>query len=393
MKRLLTYLLLVILPMGSFILCFDREAVQPEESQVPRELVLRVSPHIASRLYPVTRTEYRGEEMDALFRQLLHYGDHFCRKMYDMPPADNSRLERFIDDKYRDEFRRFWKKGAIHSLIAGCWNFFMMNDSRPDIDFRLVKRFYPEKKTDCYGVGLLQPYIMHNTLSCTTLTMVDIDWRILDAHRQLVRLFRRGALDSKDHINRILAGVRLGWSAYTDPLVPSFPGALSHICQPYQFAMCEEQLRLFQKNIVPLEGLEFQIAALHDGILRKSHGDAMPVVFLSNALEDIYTTEEQFKKFMDSISAVLKPGEFAVLVYHVGGRPQFGIYELHKAGNSWFVRTRCRDTYLSHTVNGNEPEENTTHFEEFSVNMDPVPSCYLMAMGQVVSNPRNAVNK
>lgn len=130
----------------------------------------------------------------------------------------------------------------------------------------------------------------------------------------------------------------------------------------------------FQKNISLLKKVRFHLAALHDVEFPKSEEGVMKIIFVSNALEDIYTSKEQFDLFLKQIEKSMAPGEKTAIVYHAGGKKEFGLYTLTRNNRGGTIRTLCRDPYPN-TVLGKKVLFYTTYFEDISVNKE-YPRCH-----------------
>lgn len=304
------------------------------------------------------------------FAAVRQESDRFCEMVWGKTRFDRSRSVGFVSAAAyeRGPFRTM--DHPLPKLIAGCWNFFQMNDTRPDLDMRLVRSLYPSEKKDCFSVGLVQPYLMHSILDCQSLTMIDIDWRILDAHRQITGLLAGGEMRSEETTRRALQGLQLGWSARFDgrPMEAVSPASLEALCFASDRSMCLEALLGVQRTFSHLRRIRLEISALHDGDYSR-WGDGLAVIFLSNAIEDLYTSRQQFDRMLQRVQESLQPGQKAVFVHHAAGRSQFGLYEMQRTEAGSEIRTICRDIYLSSPVGKVYPY--VTHFERVSVTRQP----------------------
>jgi len=267
--------------------------------------------------------------------------------------------------------------GFVTSLVAGCFNFFQMNDMRPDLDFHLVQRLYPEARKECFSVGFMQPYWMHTVLGCERLSLVDLDWRIHDGHQQLLSRFREGRLAEGPGFDAALAEVKLGWTARFDgqPPLPETSASAERLCLSAAVPACRGVLQHFQAKAASVKSVELQVSALHDATYAFLPG-VLPVMFFSNALESIYTTRPQFDVLVEKVSRGLPRGGKAVMVYHAAGRQQFGVYELEAKGDGAYrLTTRCKDDYLSSPIKGLKVIPYTTWFEEVTESRPPFTPC------------------
>ena len=339
-------------------------------------------------------------EIDAIFRSLARQSDAYCNALFTQNKFDAAQLELIAPDR-RALFIQNRHPDSLYSLLAGCRNFFEMNDVAPNRDFALVRALYPEAGFDCYSVGLLQPYIMHATLGCRRLTMIDINWRILDFHRTLIRLTRAGAFPDASSVDDQLRGVELKFLALQNDPLRARPAKVQNLCRPLQHEYCAQILPDFQKVFTtrPPIAIELNLSTLHSGSYAPTNGAdqdddwftetkaehangnaARPIVrviYLSNAIEESYTSRAEFVQLLENLqrSALAQDQsqeQIDVLIHHVGGWKLFGIYELQHAARQpetrdaapATLRTVCKDSYLSNSRgDGSGPVEYTTHFE------------------------------
>lgn len=304
------------------------------------------------------------------FASLRQESDRFCEMVWGKTRFDRSRSGGLLSATAFDKGPFRTMDHPLPKLMAGCWNFFQMNDTRPDLDMRLVKSLYPSEKKDCFSVGLVQPYLMHSILDCRSLNMIDIDWRILDAHRQITNLFSSGSMSSDPAARQALQGLQLGWSARFDgrPMQSVSPSSLENLCFASDRQMCLEAFLSVQRTYSHIKDIRLEISALHDGEYSQSR-DGLVVIFLSNAIEDLYTSREQFQQMLQRVQESLAPGQKAVFIHHAAGRSQFGLYEMQRTDAGSEIRTLCRDTYLSSPVGKVYPY--VTHFEKVSMTRQP----------------------
>jgi len=265
----------------------------------------------------------------------------------------------------------------VNQIVAGCFNFFQMNDVRPDLDFQFAQRLYPEARKECFSVGFMQPYWMHTVLGCERLSLVDLDWRIHDGHQQLLSRFREGRLAEGPGFDAALAEVKLGWTARFDgqPPLPETSASAERLCLSAAVPACRGVLQHFQAKAASVKSVELQVSALHDATYAFLPG-VLPVMFFSNALESIYTTRPQFDVLVEKVSRGLPRGGKAVMVYHAAGRQQFGVYELEAKGDGAYrLTTRCKDDYLSSPIKGLKVIPYTTWFEEVTESRPPFTPC------------------
>jgi hypothetical protein len=314
-------------------------------------LDLRVAPELRTSFLLLPDERVPEEGLEALFTSLRSKGDPFCSMLHKHTPRKDDVATAFVDAAE-------WKRqkdtctGCRFQVKAGCWNFFEMNDQHPEDDFELVKALFPGLQYDCYAVGMVQPYMMHNVLGCSSLSVVDFDWRIHDAHHQLLRKYRAGAVVDAAGLDAALAGVTIGWVAQTGRLKASHPASLATFCEENQLVGCRDHLLRFQQTSKTLKTVRLDLSALHEARFGQP-GDATSskVIFLSNAIEDIYTKKPEFERMMASLHATLAVGQKAYLIHHVGAHRAFGLYVAEGGEKAVKVTTVCRDPYSSTATN------------------------------------------
>lgn len=343
-------------------------------------------------------------EIDAIFQTLERQSDAYCNALFTQNKFQDRDLE-LISGIRRSQYVRHRHPDSLYSLRAGCRNFYEMNDFRPDRDFALVRAAYPGARFDCYSVGLLQPYIMQQILGCRRLTFIDINWRILNFHREIMQRTRSGAFTRPESVDHDLKGIELKFPALHTQPTRIRPAAVNHLCRPIQHKFCRKVLPDFQSEFqrLPPARLRFNLSTLHEGSYL-SHASlatddnendsaggegagARPVVrviYLSNAIEESYTSRSEFLQLLRNLSdrANAASGDEEVtdvLIHHVGGWKLFGVYELrHYPGRETQLRTVCKDAYLSMSRgSGDGAVEYTTHFEAISKDrqVTHVPTC------------------
>ncbi|MCR9144297.1 MAG: hypothetical protein NXI24_18770 [bacterium] len=327
----------------------------------------------------------KPEEIEASFRTLEQQSDAYCTALFSGRSFSQADLVLLAADR-RESYTRNRHPDSLYSLRAGCRNFFEMNDFRPDRDFALVRALYPTARFDCYSVGLLQPYLMHSMLGCDRLTFIDINWRILSMHRDLLARVRAGAFASDANVNRDLAGLLLKFPALQVRPTQPRPAAIEHLCRSIQHSFCRRILPEFRAAFFkqPPANLRLNLSTLHDGAYAAhsptaDDGRSVRVIYLSNAIEESYTSRSEFETLLRNLSesAAPRPERPAVdlLIHHVGGWKLFGLYELRHSfaddsstsDKRMELRTLCKDRYLSKSRSrpgDSGAVEYTTYFEQ-----------------------------
>ncbi len=320
------------------------------------------------------KSTYGQNELSTLFESMNADGNAYCAMAAGKQRYKTSLAARFIIKERLKRYRRGCRM-CINSMTAGCWNFFKMNDRHPEKDFLLVHKLFQQKAYSCYSVGFLQPYIMHNFMNCQRLTMLDIDWRILHGHYQFVNLFKQNQFTADAVLDTNLKKLKLGWVAHHERYYrANNPANMQILCKPRQRKFCRKHILNFQKNLSSVKRFKLNLAGLHDGDYREEGTSLMRVIYLSNAIEHIYTSKKQFNKLIKNLNYSLKPGENAVLIHHVGGRAQFGLYIFERLLSDYRVRTICKDLY-ENTAIGSKTRYYNSYFEKISASKRNIPRC------------------
>lgn len=351
--------------------CQGSPATTPKKEGEP-VLKFIVSSSIQSYLPDLNPQRMNASPVEA-FEYMRSRSDAFCEQVWKGRRPTPDLVPGFVTPAAFEKEGPFANlESPVPKLMAGCWNFFKMNDTRPDLDFAPVMALFPKEKKECFSVGLIQPYLMHSLLDCKTLTMLDIDWRIIDAHRQILALYVAEAMKDEASLTASVTTLNLGWSARFDgrPMEKRLTASLDALCFAGEKSRCVQTLLTFQKKYSALESVRLQISSLHEADYSIA-ADSMGVVFLSNAIEDLYTPPEQFALMMENIQKTMRQGQRMLFVHHAAGRAQFGLYVVEKA-DQLKVTTLCKDNYLSSPVGTVYPYR--THFDRISETKAP-PLC------------------
>jgi hypothetical protein len=358
--------------------CSEQQKTQNKKKEfVP--ITLKFSSDHQSYFQDVNKSTYLGTEIKDIFGKLADKSDTVCEMVWGQRKMNQEVLYEFISQtSFSKEPFKTWSH-PLPKLIAGCWNFIKLNDTRPDLDFHLVNFFYPEEEKECFSVGFLQPYWMHTVLNCKKLTMLDIDWKIHDAHNQLINFFNLKKMSTETSIIESISNLNLGWIARFDnkQMVKKESTTFDTLCYSKFKKNCMKFLLQFQEDYINLTEIEFQISSLHTANYKFLPG-TVPVLFFSNAIENLYTSRTQFDQIITSVSEGLGDGRRAIFIHHAAGQSQFGIYELLVNGNGFQLKTVCKDAYISSPVGETHPYD--THFDKISVSKGSITNC----SGQVV---------
>jgi hypothetical protein len=353
--------------------CSEQQKIQEKKKEtVP--ITLKFSSDHQSYFQDVNKSTYLGTEIKDIFGKLGEKSDTVCEMVWGQKKMNQEVLNEFISQiSFTKEPFKTWSH-PLPKLIAGCWNFIKLNDTRPDLDFHLVNFFYPEEEKECFSVGFLQPYWMHTILKCKRLTMLDIDWKIHDAHYQFLNFFNQKKMSTEASITESISNLNLGWIARFDnkQMVKKESTTFDTVCYSKFKKNCMKFILKFQEDYINLTEIEFQVSALHTASYKFLPG-TVPVLFFSNAIENLYTSKSQFDQIITGVSEGLGDGRRAIFIHHAAGQAQFGIYELLVNGNGSQLKTVCRDNYISSPVGETHPYD--THFDKISVSKGFISNC------------------
>lgn len=362
--------------LGLLLNSFCKESTIKKENEEKKQsvpILLKFSRPHQTYFQDVDRPNYYANDVYFLLDALRPKSDKVCELLWSGKTMSPDVVHSFLrPDIFTREPFKSWSH-PIPKLIAGCWNFIKLNDTRPDLDFQLVKHYFPDKKKECFSVGLMQPYWMHAILDCEKLTFVDIDWRIHDTHSQILRLFRGKEMNSEPQIRESITNLNVGWVARFDgkPMVRQEKVTLDTLCFPKFQKYCLGYMQEFQKKHGNLLSVDMQVSSLHDAEYAFLP-DTIPVLFLSNAIESLYTSRAQFQQILDGVAGGLGSGRQAIFIHHAAGQSEFGIYEMKTLEKEFEIHTLCKDKYDSSPVGETHVYE--THFEKVTRTKSP-PTC------------------
>ena len=304
--------------------------------------VLRITPEHQSYLRDISSDAYKNSSIGELFTVLETHGDEICNMIFENTEFNEEIARNFSTTlNFRKPAKQKWYNNVLPSLIAGCFNFFKMNDRGVDGIFRLLETMYPGLK-DCYTVGFAQYYMMYQEMQCDRLVAIDADWRILKAHYDFHEVVRNKAADA-DTIS-LLRGIELGWIAHFDVQPPRREAVQNEVtfCMATERDRCLRSFEYFT-GLPAIRRTELQLGFIHDARLEPRNAD-LSVVFMSNALDWEYTNREQFEKLYLSMHDNLPRGKKVAIVYQSGDSEDIAVYEMIKADNDELhISIRCRD--------------------------------------------------
>lgn len=210
---------------------------------------------------------------------------------------------------------------VVSALMNGCLNFYMMNDIDAVKSFEYIGKISQGKK-DCYTVGFSQLYLMNENAKCTSLSVIDIDWRILYAHYQMMLYSKKGF--------QVFNEMDLGKEKPT----------IHQFCESRDMPSCKKSFKYFFENYKSLESVNLQLGFLHELKFRNTGNDI--VLYVSNAIDPEYTTKKQFDILIENVFNAIKD-QNAYIIYHTGGATEYAIYKLSIYNESKRIVTVCRD--------------------------------------------------
>lgn len=341
---------------------------------------LEVSKELQNLFLPITKNKYNENEIEPMMRQMITAGNRYCRQRWGQIPVNKSITDEFLTVEGKNTLNKGCNR-CFESLVAGCNNYFQMNDRRPDKDLLLVRRMFPADGYDCYSVGFIQPYMMHNILQCRNLTMLDIDWRIHDGHHQLLKAFQKYEISDANSLDQMLNRINLAWIARLGRGITSADmssntkASLELICGANSALHCRYHLLRFARSKSFIRSVHLSISALHSTPFEPKAADNMKIIFLSNAIEDVYTSRDQFNSMLKNLNSALLPGQKAVLIHHVSINENFGLYEFTASRQAGEIKTICKDIYHNSFFH-RKSKYYQTYFDEVTISTENIPTCH-----------------
>jgi hypothetical protein len=302
---------------------------------------LRVTPEHRNFLNEIGSRSYSNNSINRLFMRLDEKGNKICDMIFQYAEYDEALAKEFSSTlDFHKKKNQMWYNNILPSLIAGCANFYKMNDRGVHNVFRILETLYPEDK-DCFTVGFTQYYMMLQEMRCGRVVSADADWRILKAHYDFQELVRSKAPDA-DALS-LLKSIPLHWVAHFDfiPQLEEEIGAHT-FCTPTERKNCMRSFEHFI-SLPEIKRTELMLGFIHDSQFTPKDKN-VSVIFMSNALDWEYTTIEQFDKLHASTREYLAVGQKIAIVYQAGDSEDIVVYELAKTDSDELnISIRCRD--------------------------------------------------
>jgi len=305
--------------------------------------VLKVTPEHQAFLNHVGSSSYSNSSIRRLFARLDEEGTKICDMIFQYSEYDENIATSFSSKlDFRKKKGQMWYSNILPSLIAGCANFYKMNDRGVHNVFRILEGLYPEDK-DCFTVGFTQYYMMLQEMRCGRVVSVDADWRILKAHFDFHELVRNKAPEA-DAVS-LLQAMQPNWVAHFDYIPQRTEETIdeSTFCNPTERKHCLRSFEHFS-SLPEIKRTELMLGFIHDSSFTPEGTSTVSVLFTSNALDWEYTTLEQFDKLHSSARAYLPVGKKLAIVYQAGDSEDIVVYELAKTEpDELNISIRCRD--------------------------------------------------
>lgn len=336
-------------------------ACQPQKKE-KQTLNLVVSDKLRE-IFPQLKPVYAQEEIPGILKKMTEDAEPACRGLHNQLPGRFEAFKKLSPELWTKKYNAY-----LSEIIAGCYNFFTMNDLSVKRAFTMVREFYPGVEKDCYSVGFAQLYFMETLIGCRKWTAIDIDWRILDLHHQVLsRYFKHEPLKFNELVLR--------WSANfadEEKIRPREEGiTVDSFCYWPTRPDCRKAFERFPRFFPAIRAVELQLAFLHDISIQPL--SPVSVVHVSNATDPGYTSKVQFEQLLNSLVPATAKNHKAVVVYHSGGSYQFAIYEVSRAeGASPAVTTKCRDNFAWSKYYKDRPGvKYRTYFDNVSLEKNP----------------------
>lgn len=368
MKTILA-IITVCIAWGCFIIWFllneHKWQPQPEPERIERyepvEPIMEASREMQNIFPNLKDKKLKGQELSDEFERMNWLGNHVCNILHNREPNIEERKKAFSPTLYSGPSNHM-----IKLLISGCHNFFRMNDVYITEMTDKINDLYGREEKACYSVGFTQIYIFATQLYCKEITAIDLDWRILWGHFQVMRML--------SHQKTIeFSKLQIGWSAdHAGQIKEVEPNvSVNTFCYTTDTVKCQAAFNGFHDSGV--EKMNLQLAYLHQ--IKLNPTPHMGFIYTSNAIDPGYTSQKEFDKFIERVRTQMSYLQKVVVAYHSGGNKQFGIYELKRIQPDHIsINTICRDDYTWSSSYSTRGTKYTTYLDKISSTPE-APEC------------------
>ena len=140
MKKFILLIIITISPL--FYLLYCNQSKSGDSFNANPKVVLNISGEHQELFTLINKKTYLDKEIQALFLKMNKHGNELCKMIYRLIKFNPKITGNFINPRKIQTFKRKVYKSSFQSLVAGCWNFFVLNDAWTNRDFRLVKKLY-----------------------------------------------------------------------------------------------------------------------------------------------------------------------------------------------------------------------------------------------------------
>lgn len=340
---------------------FPNQVEAPVKESLPKVTLLlsgemqQIFPHLADK-------QYSGEILKSAFHRMNSESNKICNMLTGRYPTDEVFKSAFSPTLFSGRYSKH-----LTGLIAGCHNYFKMNDVELHKVITKIASVYPLTEKVCYSVGFSQVYLLAAGIRCQKITAIDIDWRILWAHFQVMEsLLIKGRIDFEL--------LHIGWSAdfagQVKELEPRI--GVNTFCYALDAPACTSAFKAFPT--LGVKQINLQLGHLHQVAI--SPTTAMVVLYVSNALDPDYTKPDQFEMLLENIRKSISYYQKILIVYHSGGNNQFSMYEaaIYHPEAHLQVTTVCRDNLTWSSAYPTRGQPYQTYLDKISISVE-APEC------------------
>lgn len=361
MKPLIALMTAILLWDGYLVFIHKETPPKAEttKSEQKTEPVLQISEELGGIFPQLADKTYIGQDLRNAFYRMNSDGNKICNMLLDRYPEDTEFMSSFSPKLFSGKYSKM-----MVDLISGCYNFFRMNDVQLQKTIDKVNALYSDPDRACYSVGFSQIYLLSTGIKCKHITAIDVDWRILWAHFQVME-----SLSVKGQVDFNL--LHIGWSAdFSGQIKEMEPKiGVNTFCYATDKKACSEAFKKFPA--LNVGRIDLQLGYLHQVDIQAPH--ELVFFYVSNALDPGYTSKSQFETFLRNIQNTISYKQKVVIIYHSGGNEQFAIYEaqVYPPTGHLQVKTVCRDDLTWSSSYSTRGQTYETYLDKVSVTSDP----------------------